>query len=112
MSAAGDRPQLRTLLLTDLCESTGVVERLGDVAAAALFRAHDALVLRLQQRWQGRLIDRSDGLLLLFARPVDGLGFALAYARGDHRAWDGPEFEAWLGETMSRLQREFEALPG
>ena len=36
---------------------------------------------------------------------------ALAYARGDHRAWDGPEFETWLGETMSRLQREFEALP-
>ncbi len=28
---------------------------------------------------------------------------ALAYARGDHRAWDGPEFEAWLGETMARL---------
>ena len=35
---------------------------------------------------------------------------ALAYARGDHRAWDGPEFETWLGETMPRLQREFEAL--
>ena len=34
----------------------------------------------------------------------------LAYARGDHRAWEGPEFEAWLGETMQRLQREFEAL--
>lgn len=82
MPASGARPQLRTLLLTDLCDSTGVVERLGDMAAADLFRAHDALVLRLQQRWEGRLIDRSDGLLLLFLRPVDGLGFALAYARG------------------------------
>ena len=82
MNAHGDRPQLRTLLLTDLCDSTAVVESLGDVAAARVFRAHDALVLRLQQRWEGRLIDRSDGLLLLFLRPVDGLGFALAYARG------------------------------
>lgn len=82
MRGTADRPQLRTLLLTDLCDSTGVVERLGDVAAAVLFRAHDALVLRLQQRWEGRLIDRSDGLLLLFVRPVEGLGFALAYARG------------------------------
>jgi carbonic anhydrase/acetyltransferase-like protein (isoleucine patch superfamily) len=35
---------------------------------------------------------------------------ALAYAKGDHRAWDGPEFEAWLAETMARLQREAEAL--
>lgn len=75
-------PQVRTLLLTDLCDSTTLVERLGDTAAAELFRAHDRLVLALQQRWHGRLIDRSDGLLLLFERPIDGLGFALDYARG------------------------------
>ena len=75
-------PQVRTLLLTDLCDSTMLVERLGDNAAAELFRAHDRLVLELQQRWRGRLIDRSDGLLLLFERAIDGLGFALDYARG------------------------------
>ena len=75
-------PQVRTLLLTDLVDSTHLVERLGDAAAAALFRAHDRLVLELQQRWRGRLIDRSDGLLLLFERPIDGLAFALDYARG------------------------------
>ncbi|MEJ7745928.1 MAG: putative peptide modification system cyclase [Luteimonas sp.] len=75
-------PQLRTLLLTDLCDSTAMVERLGDGAAADLFREHDRLVLELQQRWRGRLIDRSDGLLLLFERPIDGLGFALDYVRG------------------------------
>ncbi len=75
-------PQLRTLLLTDLVDSTGLVERLGDTAAAELFREHDQLVLKLQQQWRGRLIDRSDGLLLLFERPVDGLGFALDYTRG------------------------------
>lgn len=75
-------PQVRTLLLTDLCDSTSLVERLGDAPAADLFREHDRLVLELQQRWRGRLIDRSDGLLLLFERPVDGLGFALDYNRG------------------------------
>lgn len=75
-------PQLRTLLLTDLVDSTGLVERLGDIPASQLFREHDQLVLKLQQQWRGRLIDRSDGLLLLFERPVDGLGFALDYTRG------------------------------
>ena len=75
-------PQVRTLLLTDLVDSTGLVERLGDTAAAALFRAHDRIVLDLQQRWRGRLIDRSDGLLLIFERPNDGLGFALDDVRG------------------------------
>ncbi|MDG2517801.1 putative peptide modification system cyclase [Lysobacter soli] len=76
-----EAPQLRTLLLTDLCDSTTLVERIGDVQAATLFRDHDRLVLDLQQRWRGRLIDRSDGLLLLFERPIDGLGFALDYVR-------------------------------
>lgn len=75
-------PQLRTILLTDLVDSTEVVEKVGDGAAAELFRAHDRLVLQLQQRWRGRLIDRSDGMLLLFERPIDGLGFALDYVRG------------------------------
>ena len=84
-------PQVRTLLLTDLCDSTLIVERLGDGPAAELFRAHDRLVLELQQRWRGRLIDRSDGLLLLFERPVDGLGFALDYARGLRELGERPE---------------------
>ena len=79
---AVDAPQLRTLLLTDLCDSTGLVEKLGDTGAAAFFREHDHFVLELQQRWRGRLIDRSDGLLLMFERPLDGLGFALDYRRG------------------------------
>lgn len=77
-----DGPQLRTILLTDLVDSTALIERLGDVPASELFREHDHLVLTLQQQWRGRLIDRSDGLLLLFERPIDGLGFALDYTRG------------------------------
>jgi len=81
---SSDGPQLRTLLLTDLVDSTGLVERLGDTPASELFREHDRLVLKLQQAWRGRLIDRSDGLLLLFERPIDGLGFALDYTRGLH----------------------------
>ena len=75
-------PRLRTILLTDLVDSTEVVEKIGDGPAAELFRDHDRLVLQLQQRWRGRLIDRSDGMLLLFERPIDGLGFALDYVRG------------------------------
>ena len=79
---ASAAPQVRTLLFTDMVDSTHLVERLGDAPAADLFRAHDRIVLELQQRWRGRLIDRSDGLLLIFERPIDGLGFALDYMRG------------------------------
>ena len=81
-SRADVAPQLRTLLLTDLCNSTELVEKFGDARSAQLFQAHDRLVLELQHRWRARLIDRSDGLLLLFERAIDGLGFALDYVRG------------------------------
>lgn len=91
--ARSDTPQVRTLLLTDLVDSTSLVERIGDGPAAELFRAHDRLVLELQQRWRGRLIDRSDGLLLLFERPVDALGFALDYNRGLRVLGERPELQ-------------------
>jgi len=73
---------MRALLFTDLCDSTLLVERLGDTAAAELFQDHDRLVMALQQRWNGQQIDRSDGLFMLFERPVDALGFGLDYQRG------------------------------
>ena len=72
-------PQVRTLLFTDLCDSLQLVERIGDISAAELFQQHDRLVLGLQQRWNGQLIDRSDGLFMLFERTIDGVGFALSY---------------------------------
>ena len=97
-----DVPQVQTLLLTDLCDSTGLVERLGDSAAADLFRAHDRLVLQLQQRWRGRLIDRSDGLLLLFERPIDGLGFALDYARGLRVLGENPDLKEYKLNPAAR----------
>lgn len=75
-------PQMRALLFTDLCDSLILVERIGDAAAAELFQAHDRLVLALQQQWNGHQIDRSDGLFLLFERPIDALGFALDYHAG------------------------------
>lgn len=71
--------QFKTLILTDLCDSVMLVERIGDTAAADLFRRLDTQVLQLLQRWNGRLIDRSDGMFLLFDAPVEGLGFALDY---------------------------------
>ena len=37
---------------------------------------------------------------------------ALAYARGDHRAWDGPEYEAESRRWKSDAEREFAARYG
>ncbi len=69
----------RALLLTDVVDSTRVAQQIGDAASAALWAAHDRAARDLLPRWHGREIDRTDGLLLLFERADDALGYALDY---------------------------------
>jgi len=72
---------LRALVLCDLTDSTTLVERLGDKTAADLLRRHDRLVRVAVQRHGGREIDKTDGFLLLFERPIEAVAFALEYQR-------------------------------
>jgi putative peptide modification system cyclase len=74
-------PLLRTLALCDLVDSTGLVERLGDQRTAALMRRHDRLARDLLHRYNGQEIDKTDGFLVLFERPIQAIAFALAYQR-------------------------------
>ena len=37
---------------------------------------------------------------------------ALCYARGDHRGWEGPEFEAQMAAWKAEIEREFAAKYG
>ena len=70
---------LRTLVLCDLVDSTALVERLGDQRAAELFRKHDRLARALLQQHGGQEIDKTDGFLLLYERPIQAVAFALVY---------------------------------
>ncbi len=70
---------IRTLLLTDLVDSTRLVEKLGDVRAYEVATRHDRVSRDLLPRFDGLEIDKTDGFLLLFERPPDAVGFALAY---------------------------------
>ena len=69
----------RTLLLTDVCDSTRMVEQLGDVEAAGVWARHDALARGLLVRFDGREIDKTDGFLFLFDEPDQAAAYALAY---------------------------------
>ena len=71
--------ELKTLLVCDLVDSTRLVERLGDTRAAALFRRLDEQTRALVDRWRGREIDKTDGFLLLFDRPINAVRFAADY---------------------------------
>lgn len=106
---AGAEPAtVKTLVLTDLVESTRLFETLGDRRAARLSARHERIARDLLVRCAGREIDKTDGFLLLFERTVDALRFALGY----HRALDalsreeGIEIAArvgiHLGEVIQR----------
>ncbi|HWS25607.1 MAG TPA: putative peptide modification system cyclase, partial [Xanthomonadales bacterium] len=79
--ATAGEPSLRTILILDLADSTALVDQLGDQRAAELIRRHDRLARDLMRRHRGREIDKTDGFLLLFERPVQAISFALEYQR-------------------------------
>ena len=88
-------PTVRTLLLNDLVDSTKWVETLGDERAAQIFEQHDRMAREILKATDGREIDKSDGFLMLFERPMDAVRFALGY----HAALE--EISAREGVTVS-----------
>ena len=74
-------PLLRTLAVCDLVDSTALTEKLGDRGAAELVHKLDRLTRDLLYRHAGREIDKTDGFLVMFERPIQAVAFALAYQR-------------------------------
>ena len=72
-------PLLRTVVLADLVDSTAFIQRLGDTRTAMLMQRLDLQIRDLLEFTGGRLIDKADGLLALFERPVQAVDFALRY---------------------------------
>ena len=73
--------ELRTLLLTDVVDSTQLSQRLGDAAMAEVWAAHDRVARDLLREAGGREIDKTDGMLLMFEHAADAATYALAYHR-------------------------------
>jgi putative peptide modification system cyclase len=72
-------PVLRAVLLADLADSTAFVQRFGDVRAASVLQRLDLQIRDLLEFTGGRLIDKADGLLAIFERPIQAVDFALRY---------------------------------
>lgn len=70
---------VRALLLTDVVDSTKMSEQLGDAAMAAVWAGHDRVARDLLPPWRGREIDKTDGMLLMFASAADAVAYAQAY---------------------------------
>lgn len=69
---------IKTVLLSDIVKSTDLNAKVGNKRFAEIMQGHERMVLELLPQFNGRLIDRSDGFLLLFERPIDAARYALA----------------------------------
>lgn len=81
LPATPDQSVVRALLLTDLVDSTRLIERLGDRRAARVLAQEEEAARRLLRRYDGIEIDRSDGFLFIFEHAWQAVGFALDYHR-------------------------------
>ncbi len=79
------RTLLCTLVVTDLVDGLALIERIGDRPAAELIRRHDRMVRSVGDRHGGREIDKTDGFLMMFDRPIQAVAFALDYQRSLRR---------------------------
>ncbi len=70
---------VRTLLLTDVVDSTKLAEAIGDAAMAEVWISHDRAARDLLVKHRGREIDKTDGMLMLFDEAADAVSYALAY---------------------------------
>lgn len=66
-----------TLLVCDLVDSTGLVERIGDAEASSLMTRFEEICRSQLREFGGKEIDKTDGFLLLFKRPINAIAYAL-----------------------------------
>jgi class 3 adenylate cyclase len=71
--------RILAIVLLDIIGSTAFVERYGARKSAEWLQYHDRLTRSLLYKFSGREIDRSDGFMLSFDRPIDAVNFCLHY---------------------------------
>lgn len=75
-------PALRTIMFTDIVDSTAMTERLGDTRAVEMVRAHDAMVRRALHDQGGREVKHlGDGIMAAFGDATAAVDAARAIQR-------------------------------
>jgi class 3 adenylate cyclase len=73
----------RTILFTDIEDSTSLTQRLGDAGAMAVLRTHDEIVREALERHGGSEVKHTgDGLMAAYHSVVDGITSAIRIQRG------------------------------
>ena len=98
----------RTILFTDIVDSTSLTQRLGDAGAMAIVRAHDEIVRGALERHRGSEVKHTgDGLMAAFPSVVSAIECAveiqrrIADAEGTGRMTVSASASGWLRVSRS-----------
>lgn len=72
----------RALLMTDIVDSTRISQEIGNAETQRLWAVHDEMARALLRTWNGREIEKTDGLVAVFGGAAEALGYAIDYRRG------------------------------
>lgn len=101
------------IVLLDLIGSTAFIQRVGAMKGARWLQYHDKLARSLVYRFEGREIDRSDGFLLSFDRPIDAVNFALHYQQSiPNKTKLGARIGVHWGKVVEVRQDELHTMAG
>jgi len=85
-------PGVRAILFTDICNSTGMTQQLGDAASMTILRDHDALVRAALDEHGGREVKHTgDGIMASFLSVARSVDAALAIQAGVRTRNEGAE---------------------
>ena len=87
-------PEINTLVMIEHLGPLDIHTALGNERARETATRHNRLVRDLLPRFEGREIEKAGRFLLLFERPIDAVGYALAYQEAS--ATLGKEFDCPL----------------
>jgi class 3 adenylate cyclase len=103
LPGAGARDSgIRTVLFTDIVDSTSLTQRLGDEKAMEFLHAHDAIVRDALAAWQGREVKHTgDGIMASFTSAAAAVRCAIqiqqALARRKHEKGDEIPIKVRIG---------------
>ena len=102
-----------TLLYTDLVNSTGHLQRIGDESGADVFQTHHNLISEALSRCGGEEIQwLGDGVLAAFTSTADAVRCAISIEQSARRPHSGTRFEIRIGIHVGEVLRREEGYFG
>ena len=101
------RPEIATILFTDLVSSTELMQRVGDDHAQRVFQHHHDFLRDAARAAFGDLIEwTGDGIMAIFESASDALHYAMAVQRSDPLQTGDEELRLRVGLNVGEIRRQ------